>query len=166
MNLTTQIKTNFGASGSKVLDDRTATDPINLVQTTKLTNGTGNNKANQSFHDQRTLLTAASEDVDLSGSLLDAFGDSVTFTTIKALRIKNQSLINTLIVGGAAANAFGTLFADDTDKLIIRPGGLLILEAPLAGYLVTAATADLLKFEHGAEDANDLIYELTLVGQI
>jgi len=166
MNLTTQIKTNFGASGSKVLDDRTATDPINLVQTTKLANGTGNNKANQSFHDQRTLTTGASEDVDLSGSLLDAFGDSVTFTTIKAFRIKNQSLINTLIVGGAAANALATLFGAVTERIIIRPSGLLILEAPLAGYLVTAATADLLKFLHGAEDANDLIYELTLVGQI
>jgi len=166
MQLTTSIKTNFGASGSKVLDDRTATDPINLVQTTNLANGSGNNQANQSFHDQRTLTTGASEDVDLAGSLVDAFGDTITFTALKAIRIRNQSAVNRLIVGGAVANALAALFGALTDKLIIRPSGLLVLEAPLAGYAVVAATGDLLKFEHGAEDSANLIYELTLVGTV
>jgi len=166
MNLTTSIKTNFQASGTKVLDDRTANDPVAQNQTTSLTNGNTSGKANQSFHDQRTLATGVGEDLDLSGSLVDAFGDSITFTTIKALRIKNTSLVSTLIVGGAAANAMANIFTALTDEIIIQQGGLLILESPLLGYLVTAGTADLLRFEHGAEDAAALIYELTLVGVI
>ncbi|KKN74298.1 hypothetical protein LCGC14_0392370 [marine sediment metagenome] len=166
MQLTTKIKTTFQATGTKALDDRTATDPINLSRTTSLANGTGASKANQSFHDQRSLASGANEELDLAGSLVDAFGDTITFTKIKAMRLVNQSLVDDFLIFGAAANGFNTPIGAVADKLRLKRGGLIIIEDPLDGYAVTTGTGDLLRIEHEAVTAAAAIYELTLVGEV
>ncbi len=166
MILTTKIKTTFQATGTKALDDRTATDPINLSRTTSMSNGTGSGKANQSFHDQRSLATGANEELDLSGALVDTFGDTITFLKIKAMRFVNQSLVDDFLIFGAAVNGFDTPIKAAADAIRLKRGGLIIIEDPLDGYAVTAGTGDLLRIEHEAVTAAAAIYELTLVGEV
>jgi hypothetical protein len=126
------------------------------------TAGTGNNQVNTVFHDTRTLAGGASEELDLAGSLTNALGATVTFTYIKALMIFNKSATQTLTIGGAATNAWEawTLAAGDAIKIL--PDGMLLLVAPLAGYAVTASTADKLKILNSATNSAD--YDIWIIG--
>lgn len=124
-----------------------------------------NAQASKVFADRRTLAASASEELDLAGSLVDALGATITFTKIRALLIEASSAnANTVVVGGAAANAVATLFGDATDTLVVRPGGVALLVAPdTAGYAVTPATGDLLKVANGGA-GTAVTYDITVLG--
>ena len=164
MSLSSTLKVSISSTQTEDLDLSTPSDGLNDNNSTSLADGTGADQANKQWHDSRSLSSGASEDLDMSGTLEDAFGGSVIFSAIKAISIRNTSTDSTLIVGGATA-AITSLFADTTDKLIVRPGGRVYFEAPdVDGYAVTAGSADDLKMEHGAEGSSDLVYEIIVIG--
>jgi len=132
-----------------------------------LTDGAGANQANKLFADTRTLAASATENLDLSGVLVDAIGAQLAFTKIKGLLIRAAAAnVNNVIVGGLNAAAFGvvSLFGVDPSSLIVRPGGFVLLAAPdAAGYAVTAGTGDLLKIANsGAGSA--VTYDVVIIG--
>lgn len=145
-------------------DLSTVRDRMYISEQVALATGTGNNQANQIFHDVRTLASGANEALDLAGVLENPFGDVITFSKIKLIYIENRDAVNSLLIGGAASNGFIAPFGDATDKLRVAPSGFLVLTAPLAGYTVTAGTADQLKVEHGAEDGTTADYVVVLMG--
>ena len=67
-----------------------------------------------------------------------------------------------LYVGGAAANALG-LFADGSDKLVLRPGGMLLVTAPDADGIEVGSN-DKLKLEHSGDTTSSLEYEIVILG--
>lgn len=127
--------------------------------------GTGAGQANAVFADRRTLAASGSESLDLAGSLTDALGATITLAKVRALLIEaDAGNTNTLVVGGAAENAFAALFGDASDKLVIRPGGLILAVAPDAtGYAVTASTGDLLQIANGGS-GSAVTYDVTVIG--
>ena len=162
MSLDTTIKLAIQAALRRSLDLATAQDPLHFTRTVTLTDGTGANQADQSFHDQRTLAGSASEELDVAGSLADAFGETVTLARVKVLYLKNLSSADKLIVGGSAANALG-LFGDSSDKLELRPGGLLLVTAPDADGIEVGAN-DKLKMAHSGDSTANLDYEIVIIG--
>lgn len=150
---------------SQGLDLGTATFPLRVARRQDFANGAGANQASQLFSDRRTVAAATVDSLDLSGSLVNVYGESVAFTKIKGLMlVASSENVPDLIVGGAASNAWVGPFGDATHTLRLTPGGILLLTAPDAdGYAVTAGTADILALEN--EDADDAAtYDVVLWG--
>lgn len=148
------------------IDSGGATHKVNNTYKTTFTNGTAADQANMMFSDDRQISGSGSDDLDLAGSLTDAFGTTITFTSIKAIIIKaDADNGNNLSIGGDATAPFSTLFADGSDELILAPGGTLCLVNPNAnGYAVTATTADILEITNA--DSSAANYEITIIGEV
>lgn len=165
MPLTSTLTAKVSAQHKKTIGTGTGTFPLSLEKTISLATGTGVNQADLLYHAQRTLTASSNEDLDLAGSLTDAFGATLTFTRIKAILISAAAAnTNNVVVGGAASNAFINWVSDSTDKIIIRPGGTFALFASDAtAYAVTASTADLLRVANsGAGSA--VTYDIAIIG--
>lgn len=132
----------------------------------KLTNGVGDNQADGYWGDQRTLAGSATEELDLAGVLIDAFGVTVAAAKLRALAIEADAAnnaANNLIVGAAAANQWFPIFGASTHTLILRPGARFVYVNKLGtGLAVTAGTADKLKFANSAA-TNTIIYRFTFL---
>ncbi len=127
---------------------RAATDNAEIKQTTNYTNGTGDGQQTKIYHDQLTVNDAADLDLDLSGSLTDKLGNTVQFTKVKSILVKNLNTATgeNLIMGGSAANAFQTHLGGTNPSISIGPKGAIGIDSPLDGYAVTAGTGDILRF--------------------
>lgn len=145
--------TNDIAAASAVIDYQT-----NVA----LDNGTGANQANQVFSDTRTLTTGSNETLDLNATLLNALGESVTFTKVKVLFIRNKGTTD-LTIGGATTNGFISWVGGATQTVLVPAGGVLLLSAPGAsGFTCTAGTADQLKIANSAGASCD--YDIIIIG--
>jgi hypothetical protein len=149
--------------------------------THNISNGTGSLQSNLMFHDRRRLTPSSPTDLlDLAGVLTDAFGDTLTFTVVKALLVYNLGVPNaspatawTMTTGedievGAGTNGivswFGGASATGNEKIIVRSGGALVLTAPHDGYAITAATADILRISLEGGGSADVDYDLIIMG--
>jgi len=141
-----------------------ASYPISYINQSVLTSGTGSYQANQGITATRTLTASASENLDLSGSMGNAFNTTTAFTKVKVLMVSAAaSNTNDVLVGGAASAQAGSFFGDVSDVLRVKPGGSITLTAPDAGYAITATTADLLKVANsGAGTA--VTYTIVVIG--
>lgn len=165
MGLTTKIDISLEATATLAQDLGTLSFPLKVSRVFSLADGTGADQANQVFSDTRSLAASGSEDLDLAGGLSNAFGQTLTFSAVKALLIKaSSSNAHDLKVGGAATNAFASWVGDATDVLVIKPGGALLLVAPDAdGYAVTVDTGDVLTVANGGA-VSAISYDIVIVG--
>lgn len=127
------------------------------------TNGTGADQANAIYTDSRDI--SGNDDLDLAGGLSDSYGNALTFTSIKAIIVKaaDDNTAN-ITMGAEGTNPFGTMFADDSDSLVLPPGAMFCLTNPAAdGFTVTASTGDILRF---APASGTQTYELIIIGEI
>lgn len=123
--------------------------------------GTGTGKADMLFTDTRTLAASATEDLDLFGTLVDAFGATFSPAKIKALFILPAAAnTNNVLVGGAAATQFASAFGSATDKQVIHPGGIWGFASPV-GYAITSTT-DLLKIANSAAGTS-VTYDIIVI---
>lgn len=130
----------------------------------QLTTGTGTNQADLMFADQRTLAASATENIDVAGSLVDPLGTTLTFVTVKAVKICASSAnTNNVVVGGAASNGLLGIFSDATDKIVVKPGGCFVWVAPKAGATVTASTGDILLVANSA-GSTSVTYDIIIIG--
>ena len=130
-----------------------------------LANGTGANQADRVWSRRSTLAASASETWDLNGVLTDTFGNAVNFVKIKGLFLYAASgNTNNVVLGNAAANAWVGPFGAATHTIATAPDGYLQFIAPgLAGWAVTAGTADQLKVANSGAGTS-VTYDLVLVG--
>lgn len=168
MSLTGIIKQQLTLVHSKALD--LSTPEENLFDPTAwfnwtVTDGTAINQANLAWHDQRTLAGGASEDLDLSGSLINAFGDTMSFARVKGIYITADSdNVDSVSVGGASSNTWLSMFGSATDTIKVMPGGVFCNFAPDAtAFPVTAGTADILKILND-DGATAAIYNILIIG--
>lgn len=166
MNLNATIQAILNLVGASNGDLAVNGSTIALKAEAAFTTGAGANQVNEVFSDTRTLADSASENLDLAGSLTNAFGVTVALARVKFIFIRNKSSTQVLSVGGAASNQFINWVGDPTDVVKIRPGGFLLLVAPDAtGYAVTAGTGDLLKIANGnAGQSTD--YDIVIGGAL
>ncbi len=165
MALTSGVNVQLDALLTSALDLSTVSSPLTIAQHYPLTSGTGANQADKVWSDTRTLAASGTENLDLAGVLLDAFGVAITFVKVKAMLIRAASgNTNDVLVGGHATTAFVNWVSDPTDVIVVKPGGLFLLVAPGAsGYGVTAATGDLLKVTNSA-GTTGVTYDIAILG--
>ncbi|MFJ4847543.1 hypothetical protein [Streptomyces sp. NPDC088733] len=144
----------------------TADVPLNVKRAMQLASGTGAGKADRIYHGRRTLAASATEDLDLAGVLVDAFGTAITFARIKALLIAAATAnTNNVVVGAASSNQWAT-FLNTTGTMTLRPGAFVGVgtgAADATGYGVTASTGDLLKVANSA-GSTSVQYDIVLIG--
>lgn len=166
MSLTTAIKLQLRATATGTPDLGAAAHEIAKEWSVSTKDGSGAGLANRLWTDQRTLAASASEDLDLAGSLADAFGVTQSFARVKALIIAAAaSNANNLVVGAASSNAWAALLGA-THTLTIRPGTSVCVFAGGAdaiGYVVTAGTGDLLKIANSA-GGSTVTYDIAVIG--
>jgi hypothetical protein len=147
----TSIAVNVSSSHIKALDLGDATFPISASQVVNLTNGTGAGQADLVFTDTRTLSASGTENLDLAGSLTDAYGTTMTFARIKGLIVFAASgNTNDVQITRPASNGV-PIFLAAGDGLPVRPGGIFAWACSDAtGIAVTAGTGDLLTVTNSA----------------
>lgn len=135
------------------------------------TNGTGSGQINQVWTDSRTVGASSSEDLDLSGALVSALNTLLSFTKIKMIEIKaSSSNTNNLLLGGSA-NGLAGLFVLTGDaaiedvQIVIPPGGIFCLAAPVNGYAVTNSTGDILKMSNSGSGSG-VDYTIKIFGVV
>lgn len=162
MALKTTIKVLINALNTKALDLDTTEDELAYSKTNVLNDGTGSGAADKLFHDQRTLLTGANENLDLAGVLADAFGGTLTFAKIKAILVRAADANTTELTVKSDGAAGVPMFAALGDGIKVPPGGTFLWTAPQGGIVVTAATGDLLNVANAA--GASAIYDIIVVG--
>jgi hypothetical protein len=153
MPLTSKISLSVQANYQVALDLATGSVPLLKTYETVLQTGVGAGQADKTFHDTRTLAPSASEDLDLAGVLLDAFGSTLTVVKLKAIIIAAAAAnVNNVLVGGVAAG--------------VRPGATFAMfagQADATGYAVTATTADLLHVANSGAGTS-VTYDVIMIG--
>lgn len=164
MSLETAIVASLRAIETSALDLAQGRAPIELEVRHAFGNGSGANQASNAFSDSRTLAASGSENLDLAGALISAFGAVLNFASVKAILIRARATnANNVVVGPAASNGFLGPFADASDRVAIKPGGVFLVTAPAAGWPVTAGSGDLLSVSNsGAGTPVD--YDIVVVG--
>jgi hypothetical protein len=129
-----------------------------------LSTGTGANQADVVFSDERTLSASATEDLDLAGILVPAFGGTLTMVKLKCIAVYALAAnTNNVNVTRPATNGV-PLFTAVSSGLPILPGGVFIWFAPGASTItVTASTGDLITFTNSA-GSTSVTYRVVLIG--
>jgi hypothetical protein len=164
MALSLTVKAGIRGSHTKALDLGTADLPVDVLANIALADGTGANQADRIFTDTRTLSASATEDLDLAGSLTDAYGATITLARVKAILVKAASgNTNNVNVSRPASNGV-PLFLAASDGIAVLPGGAFLWVAPnAAGVAVTAGTGDLLTFTNSSSGTS-VTYDVVIVG--
>lgn len=149
------------------LDLGTAVFPTNLSRGQNYDPGTGAGQVDKIWTDTRTIALSSSEDLDLAGVLLDAFGGTLTFARIKAIMISAApGNTNNVIVGGVAAGLSTLILPQTTGQVVVRPGGGFMAwcgGGDATGFLVTATTADLLHVANSGAGTS-VTYDIAVMG--
>jgi hypothetical protein len=167
MPLTSKLKVSVDAKLTQTLDLAEGTVPMLKEYAAALATGIGAGQADKVWHDQRTLALSTGEDIDLAGTLVDAFGNALTFVKVKGLLVSAAATnANNVVVGNAATNGFVSWVGGATHTVTVRPGATLALfcgQADAAGYAVTAGTADLLRILNGGAGSS-VTYDIIIIG--
>lgn len=160
--LSTTLKMVLTSLLQNPIDGSSPTDDYSKRLSDVLSNGTADDQNNQNFHDIRSVAGAA-ETLDFSaGGLVNGLAAAATFSKIRLIVIINNETATgkTLTIGNATAPIL--IGAVAADRFVIKPGGYVVLFAPVDGYTVTQTTADGLKIDPGA---NTCSYEIFVSGQ-
>lgn len=159
--LTSSLQVSIISDHSATVGLSTTKDAVGYSVNKTFSNGSGTTQvADLVYHASRTLSSAATENLDLAGSLTDAFGTTLTFVRVKSILIENTSASMTLTLGGDANSV--PFFDPATSTVSIPPSGAVALVAPLAGWPVAAGTGDILKMTNSTGTATT--YKIWVVG--
>lgn len=165
MPQSSSITASLRITASRVADFVSALHgPIDLGGTVLIENGTGAGLADLAYVDQITLAASATQTLDLSGALTDALGAALVFARVRALYLEaDAGNVNNVVLGNLTNSWLGP-FGAATHSLAVRPGGRLLLLAPLGtSYPVTPGTGDLLQFANGG-GATPVTFNLAILG--
>lgn len=134
-----------------------------FAETSQFVQGNGAlGTADVMFKDTRTLAASATENLDLAGVLLDAFGAVATSAEVVAIFIKAAAAnVNSVIIGNVVNGFVGPLGA--TGTYTVSPGDYYLAVSE-AGWAVTAATADLLKIANSGAGTS-VTYDILIIGR-
>lgn len=163
MALTANLKLHATGTQTNALDLGTAKLPFSLVVERALTDGTAAAMADRVFTDTRTLAASGTENLDLAGTLTDAFGATLTFATIKAVIIKAaDGNTNSVQVTRPASNGVA-LFMAAGDGIALAAGYCFAWFGSGTGISVTAGTGDLLTVTNSAAGTS-VSYSVVIIG--
>lgn len=166
MSLTSEIFVKLSATqaGGNALRAQTFSPVVEKV--IQLASGTAANQADIFWGDKRTLAASASEDIDLSGTLVDAFGNTVAAVDVVAFLIvaDNSNTNDVVISPGASAGA--PILGGTSPTVPVKPGGVFLLACGVAGgqFAVTATTADIVTVTNGGA-GTPVTYSIAVIGR-
>lgn len=138
-----------------------------------LTNGAGSGQANKVFRVRGSVGTASQRDsYDLAGGIEDIFGNIISFTLIKELRLVNRSIVagDDLNIGGSITGGINEIMGGSgTARLTVGPGvdsthpGEFRVCSPRDGYSVSAGSADVVTVDYEGVSAT-ISYDLIIIG--
>lgn len=163
MPLTAKIDLLVSGQHTSALDLGTAALPFSLTVEQSMSNGTAAGQVDRIFTDTRTLAASATENLDLAGSLVDAFGATITFVTVKAVIIRAAPAnTNDVQITRPATNGV-PLFMAASDGIAIKPGYTFAFFGTGTGVAVTPATGDLLTITNSA-GGTGITYDVIVLG--
>lgn len=165
MALQATVKASVSATLTGAADLAAVSAKIADAISIAFTDGAGAGQANVIWQDTRTLSASATENLDMSGSLLNALGAAAVFARVKFILVKAASgNTNNVNVTMPAANGVPGIFLAAGDGTAVRPGGAWLWVAPDAtGAVVTASTGDLLTVTNSA-GSTGVTYNITIIG--
>lgn len=170
MTLTAKIKASIEAVETGANDYGAPRFTPQLSDIMEMVNGTVAGAVDRIFVDERTVASAANDDIDLAGVLVGALGATITFVEIVAILVINKSkagVANTTdLTIGAGTNPFLGFLGGTTPTLgPIRPGGVVLLACPADVGIgtVTAGTADILRIANSS--GAPATYQIAILGR-
>jgi len=164
MSVTAKISLSVTGQQTGTADLGTPVAPFAANLVVNLAAGVGVSQADKVFSDTRTLIASATEDLDLAGVLLDAFGAAITFAKVKAIIIMaavgNTNDINVSRPAGATGVP---LFLAISDGFKLPPGFAFAWFGAGPGVAVTPASGDLLTITNGAA-GTPVTYTVVIIG--
>ena len=132
-----------------------------------VTNGTGSNNSDLWFHDQRSVNTGSTDNLDLAGSLTNAFGTTLTFVEIRFLliRIISPDGTKSLRIGPQnVSNAWPGPWGGSGATVYLEIEDTFIFYSHYDGGLgtVTATTGDI--FPIANQSGSNLTYDIWIIG--
>jgi hypothetical protein len=147
-------------------------DPLSLIKQSILTSGTGAGQSDVLYFAERTINASSNDDLDLTGSLTDNLGRTVTQARIKGLIIiaapsstSGTANTNNVVLGNAASNQWATLL-NTTGTVTLRPGAFFMAwagQADATGWTVTAATGDIFRVANSGAGTS-VTYQIFVLG--
>jgi hypothetical protein len=163
MSLTTTIAASIRAQLVGTSDHGSPASDELLAYSKSLLTGTGSSQADKVFSDQRTIVASSSETLDLT-ALTDPFGVTLTFAKVKAILIvASANNTNDVVIGNAASNPFLGPLAGTTPTITLKPGGAVLLTAPVGGWTVTDSSTDNLKVANSSSGSS-VVYDVVIIG--
>lgn len=165
MTLDTKFHVELVADAASPLDLTSASSRLSFVRQINLATGTGANQSDRIWSDERTLTASSTEDLDLTGTLVDPFGATLTMARVKLVVVYAlPGNTNNVVLGNAASNGWVGPFGAATHTIAVKPGGLIAMIAPDAtGWPVTAGTGDLLHVANSAAGTS-VTYDIAVIG--
>jgi hypothetical protein len=163
--LTSKLTLSIVAAQIAALDLESPEADLTKSYVDSFANGTGANQAQEMFSDSRTITGSGTDNLDLSGTLLDPLNVTVAFTGVKAIVFRNTGTVQ-IRVGKKVTNGFAGPFDQTAGALghIVEPGGTYFVSNPsAAGWAVVAATGDQLSVENLSASA--AAYDVILIGK-
>lgn len=162
--LTGSINVRLAAILTNALDLTVPKDELDYKFQWPIANGTGADQADRLWHDTRTLAASATEDLDVVGSLTDAFGATFSPARIKLLAvIAAAGNTNNVIIGGASATQFVAGFGNANDVWSVQPGDIFLATARGAtAWACAGGSTDKLKIANSA-GSTSVTYTIIIV---
>ena len=134
-----------------------------ITELFQFTDGSGAlGRADVMFKDTRTLAASATENLDLAGVLVDAFGATVANAEVIAIYVKAAAAnANSVVIGNVTNGFVGPLGA--TGTYTVSPGDFY-LACNQGGWAVTAGTGDLLRVANGGA-GTAVTYDVVVIGR-
>ena len=128
----------------------------------QMSTGTANGEIDRVWSTAAGSVGTGGASIDLVGSLTSqiAGGATTSFADVQYIYLENTASAGNLLVGGAA-NLIGIL-SGATDRIVIPPGGALLLDLGTAGLATTAGTADLIPV---TASAGTVTYKALIAGR-
>lgn len=150
-SLAARVQAVLAGTYTDTRDLGTVSYPETLSYTRAFTSGVAINQADLMFDDTRSLTSSQTENLDLSGTLIDAVNRTIAAVKIVGIGITAPATNTVDITFGNHATAAFVGPWGATGTCLLSPGGCIIVVNPtLAGWAVTATTADMLKVANGA----------------
>jgi hypothetical protein len=160
----TRITLGVTTTMSEALDLKSRTSLLNFARGLSLANGTGAEQADRVWDDTRTIAASGTDDLDLSGVLVDAFGATATFVKVKGIFVYAAAgNTNNVVIGGAAATQFVGPFGAAAHTIAVPPGQLFGITASTNGWPVVNAASDLLRIANSGAGTS-VIYDIVILG--
>ena len=164
MALITNIKVSVDAAESSPLGLAQRSAPHSLSLSKTLTSGIASGQADVAYSATRTIAASGTDDLDLAGVLVGAFGTS-TFVRVKSIFVTaDAGNTNNVVIGAAAATQFVGPFGAATHTIALAPGnGFLVTNTGATGWTVTASSADFLRIANSGAGTS-VTYSILIVG--